>query len=212
MDFREALEKIEKMEGGADIITAIKAETGRLGNEAKNHRLAGEKTGSKLSALLTALGLADSDDVADKAKELKATLDSFAAGGKTPDEMQKQMATLTKQLDSFKTQLSDMTKKAEDEKGKRLAALKHSLAVDALTKGNAASPEAMAKLLDEYLVIGDDEKVSYKDGDKEMSVADGVKGWLEANAWAVKAGAKGGSGAPAGGGGMGEAFLDGLKG
>lgn len=211
MDYKEALAEIEKLENGADIITAIKTETGRLGAEAKNHRLSGEKASGKLKSLLSNLGLEDTDDVADKAKELKTTLDAFNAGGKSPDEVQKQVAALTKQLDTVKTQLTDMTQKAETEKGKRIAALKHSLAVDALTKGNAASPEAMAKLLDEYLVVGDDEKVIYKFGDKEMSVADGVKGWLTDNAWAVKANAQSGGGASVGGAGSSDPFLSGLN-
>lgn len=82
--------------------------------------------------------------------------------------------------------------------------------MDALTKGNAARPENMARLIADNIVVGDDETLSYKDGDKTMSLDEGIKGWLAANTWAVKAGGQGGGGAPGGAGGNADPFLAGF--
>ena len=212
MDIKEVYTKLETVENGAEMIAAIKAETNRLSNEAKGHRQSNDKNAAKIKSILENLGLEDGDDVADKVKDLKATLDSFAQDGKKPSDVAKQISDLTKQISSVNKQLADMTEKATAEKNKRFEAMKTSALVDALTKGNAASPKDMAKLIADKLVVGDDESISYKDGDKDMSVEDGVKAWLGANTWAVKAGAQNGGGAPAGGaGGNADPFLAGFN-
>ena len=211
MDIKEVYTKLESVENGAEMIAAIKAETNRLSNEAKGHRQSNDKNAAKIKAILENLGLEDADDVADKAKDLKATLDSFAQDGKKPSEVAKQISDLTKQVSSVTKQLADMTATATAEKNKRFDAMKTSALVDALTKGNAASPKDMAKLIADKLVVGDDETITYKDGDKDMSVEEGVNAWLGANTWAVKAKAQGGGGAPAGGaGGDSDPFLAGF--
>lgn len=212
MDIKEVYTKLETIENGAEMIAAIKAETNRLSNEAKGHRQSNDKNAAKIKAILENLGLEDADDVADKAKDLKATLDSFAQDGKKPSEVAKQISDLTKQVSTVTKQLADMTATATAEKNKRFEAMKTTALVDALTKGNAASPKDMAKLIADKLVVGDDETITYKDGDKDMSIEDGVKAWLGANTWAVKASAQGGGGAPAGGaGGNSDPFLAGFN-
>lgn len=212
MDIKEVYTKLETVENGAEMIAAIKAETNRLSNEAKTHRQSNDKNTAKIKSILENLGLEDGDDVADKVKDLKATLDSFAQDGKKPSDVAKQLNDLTKQVSTVTKQLADMTATATAEKNKRFDAMKTSALVDALTKGNAASPKDMAKLIADKLVVGDDESITYKDGDKDMSVEDGVKAWLGANTWAVKASAQGGGGAPAGGaGGSNDPFLAGFN-
>lgn len=84
MEMKQVYEALEKMENGAELITAIKSEINVLNNEAKRHRTAGEQSATKLKNVLEAAGLADGDDVVDKVKGLKATLDQFAQGGKKP--------------------------------------------------------------------------------------------------------------------------------
>ena len=211
MELKDVFAMLEKVENGAEAITTIKSETNRLNNEAKGHRLANEKSTGRIKDLLASLGLEDGDDVLDKVKEMKTTLDGFAHDGKTPDDVAKEMAKMAKDIKSVTDQLKDMTAKAEAEKTKRFEAMKTSALVDALTKGNAAAPQAMAKLIADKLAVGDDEKLTYKDGDKDYSVDDGVKSWLAANPWAVKA--TGGQGGGSGSGGSGEnndPFLDGF--
>ena len=43
MELKEVFEKLEKVENGTEMITAIKAETNRLNNEVKTHRQNGDK-------------------------------------------------------------------------------------------------------------------------------------------------------------------------
>ena len=82
MEMKQVYEALEKVENGADLIAAIKGEINTLNNEAKKHRTAGEQSATKLKSILEAVGLDDGDDVVDKAKGLKTTLDQFAQGGK----------------------------------------------------------------------------------------------------------------------------------
>lgn len=147
MEIKEVFTKLETLEGGADMIAAIKAETMRLANEAKTHRIGGEKATAKTQALLDAFGLTDGDDVVNQAKSMKESLDAFAQGGKKPTEVAKQIADLTKQVTTLPNSYNEMTKTAQAEKTKRIDAMKLSMAVDALTKANAASPKDMARLI-----------------------------------------------------------------
>lgn len=211
MDMKQVYEALEKTENGADLIAAIKGEINALNNEAKKHRTAGEQSAAKLKNILDAVGLADGDDVVDKAKGLKATLDQFAQSGKKPDEVAKQITDLTAQVAKITKQLKDETQKAADEKAKRLDGLKMSKAVELLTKGNAASPQNMAKLLESNIIVKDDESLAYTGTDgKEISLEDGVNGWLKDNSWAVKANGTGGGGSN-GGGGDDDPFLAGFN-
>lgn len=211
MNYKEALQEIEKLENGADILSAIKSETARLNGEAKENRVKGDQLSKKLTEVLSAVGIADDENTVESVRLLRSTLDSFQQGGKKPEEVAKQITELTKKVNESVKALETMTKTAEAEKTKRIAALKHSKAVDLLTKGNAAAPEKMADLLDSYITIGEDESMSFKDGEQEMSLEDGVKTWLSNNPWAVKVNGSGGGGAPAGGSGGADPFLTGLK-
>ena len=181
MDLQEVLAALKKGENGDAMAAVIEGEMSRLAGEAGRYRRSNRDASEKVKNLLEALGLDDGDDVVEQAKGLKSTLDSFAQGGKKPNEVAKQIADMTKQ-------------------------------VTTLTKGNAASPQSMAKLIIDNLTVGDDEAIGYRDGDKDMTVEEGVNAWLSANAWAVKANPQAGGGSSAGGsGGADDPFLAGLK-
>ena len=199
MEMKEVYEKLEKLEGGAELITAIKGEVSKLNNEAKANRESGDKSAAKVKAILENLGLEDGEDVLEKAKEVKSTLDTFRQGNKAPSEVAKQITDLTKQVANVTKQLTEMTKTAETEKTKRYDAMKESVLVDELTKGKAAAPREMAALIKGNLSVGDNDEILYKNGDETLSVADGVKAWLENNKWAVKVDGNSGGGAPSGG-------------
>lgn len=213
MDMKDVYAALEKLDNGADLITAIKGEINTLNNEAKKNRIAGEHTAEKLKNVLAGLDLEDADDVADKAKNLKAALDTFAQGGKKPTEVAKQIIDLTAQVNKATKQLDAMTKTAQAEKAKRLDGMKMAKAVELLSKGHAASPENMAKLLEGSIIVKDDESLAYNGKDGEISLEDGVAGWLKENSWAVKANGGGGSGSPNGGngGGSSDPFLAGFN-
>ena len=203
MDMKDVYAALEKLDNGADLITTIKGEINTLNNEAKKNRIAGEHTAEKLKNVLAGLDLEDADDVADKAKNLKAALDTFAQGGKKPTEVAKQITDLTAQVNKVTKQLDAMTKTAQEEKTKRLDGMKMAKAVELLSKGHAASPENMAKLLEGNIIVKDDESLAYNGKDGEISLEDGVANWLKENSWAVKANGGGGSGSPNGGNGGG---------
>lgn len=213
MDMKDVYAALEKLDNGADLITAIKGEINTLNNEAKKNRIAGEHTAEKLKNVLAGLDLEDADDVADKAKNLKAAFDTFAQGGKKPTEVAKQITDLTAQVNKVTKQLDAMTKTAQAEKAKRLDGMKMAKAVELLSKGHAASPENMAKLLEGNIIVKDDESLAYNGKDGEISLEDGVAGWLKENSWAVKANGGGGSGSPNGGngGGSSDPFLAGFN-
>lgn len=131
MEMKEVYEKLEKLEGGAELITAIKGEVSKLNNEAKANRESGDKSAAKVKAILENLGLEDGADVLEKAKEVKNTLDTFRQGNKAPSEVAKQITDLTKQVANVTKQLTEMTKTAEIEKTKRYEAMKQSAPVGA---------------------------------------------------------------------------------
>lgn len=203
MDLKEVFEFLEKQENGADYIATIKGETAKLSNEAKRHRTDGDTARAKVKALLEAAGVPDDDKAVETLGKIKATNDAFAQGGKKPDEIAAQLATLTKGLDNANKQLAEMTEKANTEKAKRLNAVKTNALIEALTKQNCTSPQNVAKIITENIKVGDDEGLSFDYGDKMgLSVEDGVKAFLAENTWAVKArGSKGGGGSTGGAGG-----------
>lgn len=74
----------------------------------------------------------------------------------------------------------------------------------ALTKGNAANPQEIAKILTQSIKVGEDGSYHFTGDDgTESSIEDGAASWLKANAWAVKNTQKAGSGAGNGSGGTG---------
>ena len=82
----------------------------------------------------------------------------------------------------------------------------------ALAKGNALNPESMVKLVADSIIAKDDDSLVFKNGDKELSIDEGVKAWLAENPWAVKNTASGGAGSGGGKGGSGGKYtLDDLK-
>jgi hypothetical protein len=209
MAMKDILEKLSKLEGGAELSAAALKETDALEKaaaEAKSGQAAAAKEAAalkgKYGGLLSALGLEDNEAAQEAAKGLKDALSGFDAAGKKPDEALKQMSALARQVETVTKELGEMTKTAEAERGKRLSAAKTGAAVAALTKGSAASPENVAKLiLDNIGVREDGETLFYKAAGKEVSVEEGAAGWLKENAWAVKVAPQGGGGSPPGGGG-----------
>lgn len=210
MELKEVYDKLEKVEGGAELITAIKAEMQKVNAEAKGHREKGDKAAARTKAILESLGLEDTDEAAEKVKEMKSTLDSFSQGGKAPSEVAKQITDLTKQVATVTKQLAEMTKTATEEKGKRIEAMKQSALISELTKGKAAAPKDMAALITGNLFVNEKDQLMFRQGEEVLSVADGVKNWLDANKWAVKIEGTSGGGAPAGGNKDADPFLAGF--
>lgn len=71
---------------------------------------------------------------------------------------------------------------------------------NALYTGNCCSPKEIANVLKQYASLNENKEVVFNYSGKDMSLDDGVKSWLGANTWAVKANPQGGSGTPIGAG------------
>lgn len=210
MELKQVYELLEKTENGADAITAIKSEIAKLSAEAKNHRQSSEKAAAKTKSILEGLGLEDGDNVVEKAKEIKTALDAFSKDGKTPSEVAKDMTELTVKVAALTKQWEASENARQAEKEKRFEATKNSALIEALTKGKAAAPKEMAALIAPSLFFDEKEQLMYKDGEKVMSVDDGVKAWLDSNKWAVKIEGNAGGGAPQGMDGAADPFLAGF--
>lgn len=217
MDLKEVYEKLEKVENGADFITAIKTEVAKINGEAAKHRNESKAstdkltaTNQKLSTVLSALGLEDGEDLEEKVGTVKATLDGIKAKGGKPDEILLKFGKMEKDMKTLQKQLDDANNANAAERAKRLTTVKQSLAIDALTKGNAANPKEMAKLIIDNIAGEEDNALVYKAGDKELSIEEGAAAWLKDNPWAVKVNPNAGGGAAAGGEGSGDSFKDGF--
>lgn len=216
MELKDVFAKLEGVDGGADLITAIKTEIQKINGEAAKNRTEGkaaaekaEAVAKKMTAVLSALEIEDGEDLEDKVSAVKATLDGIKAKGGKPDEVLQKFGKMEKEMKTLQEQLKAATTAQEAERAKRMVTVKQSLAIDALTKGNAANPKEMAKLIMDNIGGEDDGSLVYKNGDKEMSIEEGTVEWLKENPWAVKVDPKGGGGS-GGAGGKGDAFMDGF--
>ena len=146
----------------------------------------------------------------EKVGTVKATLDGIKAKGGKPDEILLKFGKMEKDMKTLQKQLDDANNANVAERAKRLTTVKQSLAIDALTKGNAANPKEMAKLIIDNIAGEEDNALVYKAGDKELSIEEGAAAWLKDNPWAVKVNPNAGGGAAAGGEGSGDSFKDGF--
>lgn len=137
-------------------------------------------------------------------------MDAFSASGKKPDEVAKEISSLTERLAGIEKELTDTKAAKEAETTKRVAALKTNGLLQALAKGNAANPEAISKILIDAVTVGENDELTMLQGENSVTIDDGVAAWLADNAWAVKLNASGGSGSGGNGGSSGDAFIDGF--
>ena len=156
------------------------------------------------------MGIKDTENAAVQAKELKAAIDAFSASGKKPDEVAKEISSLTERLAGIEKELTDTRAAKEAETVKRVAALKSNGLMQALAKGNAANPEAISRILIDAVTVGENDELAMQQGENSVTIEDGVAAWLADNAWAVKLNASGGSGSGGNGGSSGDAFIDGF--
>ena len=104
------------------------------------------------------------------------------------------LTTLQNQVKELTDKYAASEEKAKAEHTKRIDTAMHSALQAALAKGNALNPDAFVKLLSDQVVVGDDDSLGMKSGDKTVSIEEGVNNWLAGNPWAVKNTAAGGAG------------------
>lgn len=180
MTLAEVYEALGKLDGGEALASTIKAEISKINAEAAKQRTAKNASDAKITELEA------------KVQELteKGTGDQTAV-----EKMQKQLDELTKKYDAAE-------KARGEEHAKRVHADITQQTVAALTKGNAASPAEIAKILIPSIAAEDDGSYKFTNAKGEkVSIEDGTAAWLKDNSWAVKNNQNAGSGGGKGGNG-----------
>jgi hypothetical protein len=166
----------------------------------------------ELAVLLDKMGIEGYDkddfDLEDALEAYDTAIEALKGGkGKTKDdpefaELQRQVSKLTKSMDALKKEKDVADKAVIDEKNKRHAMLTKTELLSQLTEGKAIKPGTLVDILQKFVKVGDDEKLVFVNevGD-EVSVKDGVAGWLKANPEFVMNTSNGGAGSNGGPGG-----------
>ncbi len=172
VDYKAALESLKKLDGGAELVSAVETELERLTN--KNYELIGEnrKASSKarsledaFNAIAATLGL-DSDD-------LESKLSS------APD----QVKSLSSQLSEAATKLTAAETRATTAEGK-LTGLERKSTVQTIAAKAGANAEVLERLLGDRIaeITIDGETVKLGDKDLKEAIAgdEGLKPFLPA--------------------------------
>lgn len=170
-----ALAGVEK---GSEMEALIKAEIARLNAESAKYRTEKNTAEAKVTELEA---------------QIKELTDKGAGSQSTVEKLQKQLDALTEKYEAAETA-------RKDAEARRVQADIMQQTVAALTKGNAANPTEIAKIIVSNISTKEDGSYSYTADGKEMSIEDGASGWLKSNSWAVKNTQNPGSGGAAGGG------------
>lgn len=188
---KQIYEALAALDNGADMLADLQAEIGKLRTESGDYRTANKQ-------LLAQLGIDDPSKAQETLAGIKATLDAIKASGQAPDTIGTQLSALLQQIKDLTAKYTASEEKAAAERTKRIQTAINSQLVSALTKGKAIKPDVFSNLLAGNVIAKDDDSLVYKNGDKEISVTDGVKAWLTENPWAVKNDSNpgAGSGAP----------------
>lgn len=191
---KEIFEALGKIENGGAMVADLQDAISQVRQEAASNRVARNK-------VLDALGLRDGDNVDEAIKKITDTLTTVRQVG-NPLDIGSQMQSLQQQIKELTDKYTASEKKAAAEREKRIQTSITSQLTKALADGKAIKPDMLTNLLIQNVQAKDDDSLVYKDGDKEVSIADGVKSWLAANEWAVRNDSSGGagSGAPGNGG------------
>lgn len=195
MTLAELYAALEKLENGAEMVSTIKGEISRLNGEAAKYRTGKNESDAKITELeaqvteLTEKGTGDQNAVA---------------------KMQQQLNELNKKYEA-----AESARKEEQTKRVQADILQQTVA--ALTKGNAANPSEIAKILVGSVKADEDGNYKFTNENKEeVSIEEGAAGWLKSNTWAVKNTQNPGSGGIVGSGrsqiqGLGEAVAAALE-
>lgn len=179
-----ALAGVEK---GSEMEALIKAEIARLNAESAKYRTEKNTAEAKVTELEA---------------QIKELTDKGAGSQSTVEKLQKQLDDLNAKYEAAETA-------RKDAEARRVQADIMQQTVAALTKGNAANPTEIAKILVGNITTKEDGSYSYTADGKEMSIEDGASGWLKSNTWAVKNTQNSGSGGVNGGGTIKTDTLDG---
>ena len=148
------------------------------------------------SKVMTHLGI-DEDT-----EDLESDLQNIASSKDANSDLQRKYDSLKKKYDK---DVADKEGEILAERNKRHDLLKSNAVLTAIT-GKVHNPSEISKLILASVKVGDDDNLLFvgQDG-KEISIEDGVKGWIANNTWAATnqqqpgGGSNGGKGGSAGG-------------
>ena len=186
-------EALGKFENGSSMVADLQGLISKTNNEAAKHRVERNK-------VLDALGLRDGEGggLDNSLANLTGTLEALKKFGE-PQQMGAQLTALQQQVKELSDKYAASEKKAAEEHAKRVRSNINAELTSALAAGKAVDAKTFTKLLADNVTVKDDGSFIFKDGDKEISIADGVKDWLAKNTWAVKNDSTGGAGSKPGG-------------
>lgn len=180
-------EALGKIENGGTMVADLQDVIRSTRDEAAKSRIEKNK-------ILDALNLRSGGDPDGNLQNIVATLTALQAAGGDPSKLGTQVDDLQKQVKELTEKYTASEKLAAEEKEKRIKTAMKSQVLAALTDGKAVKPDVFTQVLLGNISAKDDGSLVYKDGNKEMTIADGVAGWLKANPWAVKADVQTGAG------------------
>lgn len=174
MTLAELYTALEAVENGPELVKTVKAEIAKVNSEAAGYRTGKNQAEARI-------------------EELTAKVDELTAKG-TGD--QSQVAKLQTQVDALTKKYEAAEQARKDELNKRIHSDIQQQTIAALTKGNAANPQEIAKILTQNIQV-DENDGSYRFTDADgttHSIEEGTASWLTANPWAVKNVSAGGAG------------------
>ncbi len=198
-------EALSKTENGGAMVADLQEAISKTRDEAAKNRIERNK-------VLDSLNLRDGGNVDESLKNLAALLAVVQQQGGDPTQLGSQMQSLQAQVKELTDKYTASEKKAKEEHDRRVQTAIRSKAMAALTNGKAINPEAMLKVIADNISMKEDETVVYRNGDTELSLEDGVAGWLKDNPWAVKNDMQTGTGSNMNTGGKKQYSLEDLKG
>lgn len=202
---------LKAAEGGTDALAFVKTLVGNHKKELtklQNKLTAAEggntKVAGKLQKVLDKLNVEVSDDEDfDLEDAVDETIKAVSKNGQsTPEiaELQKQLKTLTRNLDKLTVENTNNQKLAGEEKAKRHKMLVDSEVLSALIEGKANKPQVLKSLVGQKVKVNENDELVYlADNGDEISVKDGVKSWLDANPEFVANDSNAGAGGHGGG-------------
>lgn len=180
----ETLTFLESAENGSEFVEAVKAELSKKNSEAKGLRdrlKDADLKGKKLSTVLSALELEDSEDLEDKISEIRTK----SKTAKSPEEYTR----LEKRLKALEQENADA--KAESRKVKVEAKLSKLLHESNVIEGVF---EGLKDVLATKVKHNDDGDIYLSLNGEELPIEEGVKNYLSSNPGFVKNVQKPGSG------------------
>lgn len=187
MTYAEVLALLEGMEKGSDLINAIKAEVAEKNREAQNLRERLKKSEAKILSIKEAGIDTDSEDIVSEIDKIK--------NNKKPALSEEQ-----KRIKALEDRIAAAEKSENEAKSKLQQKLKTSAVRTVLEKLKANDPDFLAETLVSKIKLGDDGESMFYDADgNNVTLEEGVSGFLKSKPHFINNAQVAGSGSNSGG-------------